>query len=173
MIQLALAKLLTVKAAAIIGGVTLTGGVAVAASTGVIPNPLRGTQPPVATPAASTPGAALTTPAAPAAAAIFGLCTAYLAEADARLLDTPAYADLVADAGGKENVEAYCTVVAANPPGAGPQTTTPPATTPTGKTPGVPTPGSATPTPSHPTGAPTPTPTHPNAPYATPTRPTR
>ncbi|WP_246002554.1 hypothetical protein, partial [Allorhizocola rhizosphaerae] len=127
MIQLALAKIFTVKAA-IAACIALAGGVAVATTTGIIPDPLD-TDVPTPAPAHSTRSTEPSTSDSPTAA-LYGLCTAYLAAAQPSMLDTPAYGPLVAAAGGKDHVTTYCTGVTANPP-------------------------AATPTPSHPTGAPT------------------
>jgi hypothetical protein len=142
----ALAKLLTLKAAAIIA-VVGAGGVALAATTGVMPNPL-GDNPPA--PAHSTPGQ--THPAGTPAPSLHGLCTAYLAhtgEERGKALDSPAFTALINAAGGKDKVEAFCATL----PTPGNETTDHPTGAPT----------------THDTGAP---PTHPTGPDAHPTPPT-
>ncbi|SBT39961.1 hypothetical protein [Micromonospora auratinigra] len=76
-----------------------------------------------------------------------GLCRAYLAKSDrqrARALETPAYADLVAAAGGAGQVEAYCLRLV---PPAGKPTEPHERVTPSG-------PAGTAPTPAHPTGRP-------------------
>ncbi|MEU4477524.1 hypothetical protein AB0F68_05540 [Micromonospora sp. NPDC023966] len=102
---------------------TATGGVALAAVTGNLPGPLPGGDGAAssATPSTRpdgrpTPATAPTTPAVgpsdhPASpSALAGLCTAYRAEGDdrRRVLETPRYADLVAAAGGRQQVAGYC-----------------------------------------------------------------
>ena len=160
MIKTAVVKLLTVKAAAIAALVVAGGGgVALAASTGALPNPLTSHQP---APASSSGQSGSHGPAAsphPRGSAdpspsLVGLCHAYTAGAGSsqgNTLDNPAFTALVTAAGGKANVDSYCTNLlasdAAHPSGA-------PGDHPTGAPsshPGAPT--------SHPTGAPTAHPT--------------
>lgn len=149
MIRTTLAKLLTLKAAAILATVS-AGGVALAATTGVLPNPLSQDPPaPHSTPS-DNPGQGNPSPS------LKGLCTAFLAGAGSEhgaALDSPAFTALITAAGGRDKVESYCTALVAD----GPQK--PSAGHPTG--PPTSLPGHA-PTP-HPTGAPA---THPTGPQA-------
>jgi hypothetical protein len=117
MIKTALAKVLTVKAAAILAALS-AGGVALAATTGVLPNPLGenpATTPshPVTTPHAGGnggqggPGGSDATPDP----SLPGLCTAFLAGAGSehgKALENPAFTVLITAAGGVDGVEAYC-----------------------------------------------------------------
>jgi hypothetical protein len=122
MLKIALAKLLTVKAAAIIAA-SGVGGVALAASTGVLPNPLVDTPAsPPATHALATPTTTPSHPGAPGAAAgspspsLLGLCQAHAAGAAAnpgKALDNPAFTVLITAAGGADHVEEYCDTMAA------------------------------------------------------------
>jgi hypothetical protein len=154
MIKTALAKLLTLKAAAILAAVSAS-GIAVASTTGVLPNPLGPDSP---TPVHSTPDTKH--PAGTPSPSLHGLCTAFLAGAGAehgKALDSPAFTALITAAEDKDAVESFCTTLLATPPGAastdhptGRPTsypTGPPTWHPTGK------PG------AHPTGAPTSLPT--------------
>ncbi len=145
MLKIALAKLLTVKAAAVAAATGL-GGVALAAGTGVLPNPLFGppATPPAthapathapatpvpATPAPATPGTTPSHPdgrSGPADAAgspspsLVGLCQAYTAGAATnagQALKNPAFAELVDAAGGADNVEEYCAAATQDTPDA-------------------------------------------------------
>ena len=136
MLKIALAKLLTVKAAAAVAATGL-GGVALAAGTGALPNPLfapPATHVPAthvpATHAPATPG---TTPSHPdgrsgptdaadsPSPSLVGLCRAYTAGAatnPAKALKNPAFAKLVDAAGGADNVEEYCAATTKDTPGA-------------------------------------------------------
>ena len=117
MIKTAVVKLLTVKAIAVGALLLGTGGVALAASTGALPNPL-GNHP---TPAASAgqsgsshaPAASPhPTGSADPSPSLVGLCHAYTAgagTAPGKALDNPAFHALVVAAGGKDNVDSYCT----------------------------------------------------------------
>jgi hypothetical protein len=119
-----LTKAVSVKLIAVMVAAT-AGGLALAAGTGVLPNPLHLTprpsvQPsthpsPVQSPAASHPA---TSPSA----SLAGLCQAYLAgdhtERDAHLASA-AFRELVATAGDTAHVEAYC-VALVGPPEAKP-----------------------------------------------------
>ncbi|MCW3815048.1 hypothetical protein ONA91_11335 [Micromonospora sp. DR5-3] len=113
---------------------TATGGVALAAATGTLPDPLtnggdntttpsagtaRPTSPttgPDASPGRTAPGASPRPTAGPTGqpsspSFLTGLCTAYLARADEnrrRALETPRFADLVSIAGGRDKVAGYC-----------------------------------------------------------------
>ncbi len=156
-----LAKLLTVKAAALLA-VTAAGGVALAATTGTLPNPLTDT--PAATPsAAHATGRPTTTPSHPGggpsalpSASLLGLCHAYTAGAGAergKALTDPAFTALITAAGGAGKVDGFCKTLLASAPGNAPSHPSGPADTthPTG--PPTSTPG------QHPTGAPTEHPT--------------
>jgi hypothetical protein len=138
MIKATIAKFLTLKAAAVLAAVSV-GGVALAASTGVIPSPLSEDPPAPAhsvTAPPANPGAGDPSPS------LQGLCQAYLAGAGSehgRALESPAFQALVTAAGGAQSVDAYCATLA--PANAGSTT------------------------PDHPTGAPT---DHPTGPTGTP-----
>jgi hypothetical protein len=119
-----LTKAVSVKLVAVIVATT-AGGLALAASTGVLPNPLHpaprpSVQPsvhpsPVRSPAASRSAASPT-------ASLAGLCQAYLTsdntERDAHLASA-AFRELIEAAGGAAHVEAYC-VALVWPPAAKP-----------------------------------------------------
>jgi hypothetical protein len=162
MIKATLAKLLTLKAAAVLATVS-AGGVALAATTGVLPNPLS--QDPPTPPAHST-----TAPGNPDAGtpspSLQGLCTAFLAGAGSdhgKALESPAFQALITAAGGADSVDSFCATVVVSPThgAAADHPTGPPATHPAGP---EGTPGTARPTP-HVTDVPTPdvtqTPSHP------------
>lgn len=163
MIKSAVVKLLTVKAAAVTALVLGGGGVALAASTGTLPNPL-GSHP---APAASSSGQSGSShgPAASAhphgsadpSPSLVGLCHAYTAgagSAHGNALDNPAFKALLTAAGSKADVDTYCTkllgTATTHPSGA-------PSDHPGGRPSSHPT-GAPT---SHPTGAPTDHPTGP------------
>ena len=146
MIKTALAKVLTVKAAAVLAAVS-AGGVALAATTGALPSPFDHTPAGAPTSAHATakptagPAGANATPSP----SLIGLCQAYLAGAGAdhgKALDNPAFTALITAAGGRDKVDAYCaslpTSAAGNATNSHPSA--PPATHPTV---------------THPTGAPT------------------
>jgi hypothetical protein len=117
MIRTTAVKLLTVKAAAIAALVVGTGGVALAAGTGALPNPLNTHPAPAASAGQSHPGNRPTAPDHPGGNAdpspsLVGLCHAYMAGAGAehgKALDSPAFQALLSAAGGKTNVDAFCT----------------------------------------------------------------
>ena len=157
------AKLLTLKAAAIAVAVVSAGGVAVAATTGVLPNPLAPENPGHST---TAPGHT-NNPATPSPS-LLGLCTAYLAGAGAdhgKALESPAFSVLITAAGGKDNVDGYCANLGAKAPGSegdGASSGAHPTGPPTAH------PGSTehpTDEPSHPTSAPT---SHPGTPTSHP-----
>jgi hypothetical protein len=114
-------RLLTVKAAAIGLAVLTAGGVALAAGTGVLPNPLELGNPPGTS--SSTRTVSLTTRTgsssnstgpgnASPSPSLEGLCTAYLthvANNPGKAWDNPAFSTLVAAAGTAEQVERFCT----------------------------------------------------------------
>lgn len=117
MIKSALLKLLTLKAAAVAAVVVGTGGVALAASTGAIPNPLNNHPAPAASASTGHPGGrpnASDQPGGQASpsASLVGLCHAYTAGAGSehgKALDSPAFQALLSAAGGKDNVDTFCT----------------------------------------------------------------
>jgi hypothetical protein len=115
------ARFVTVKVAAV-GLAIATAGVALAAGTGVLPNPLNTRIPPPAPTGAPGTSAVVTagvpghptTANASGAANLFGLCTAYLAHVAAHP-DTPwpnpALATLTQAAAGADRVTAFCTAL--------------------------------------------------------------
>lgn len=115
-IETALAKLLTLKiAAAAVVAATATGGVALAASTGVLPNPLGGDTPRVEQSQHPTGRPSTTTGQQDAAGtpspSLIGLCRAYAAGAgdnDGKALENPAFEALIAAAGDRDKVDRYC-----------------------------------------------------------------
>jgi hypothetical protein len=124
-----LTKLLTVKAAAVLAVAATGGGVALAASSGTLPNPLA--DKPAVTPstghdtdrpgtAASHPGGK--GPSALPSPSLVGLCHAYEAGAGAdhgKALESPAFTALITEAGGKDKVDGYCKTLLATSPGNG------------------------------------------------------
>lgn len=146
------AKLLTLKTAVVAVAAVSVGGVALAATTDVLPNPLSPGSPSHSTPAPTHSNGPHATPSP----SLVGLCTAYLAgagQANEHVLDNPAFGALVDAAGGPENVAAFCGErgVTAQPEPHGSRPTDIPSADP-----------SQPATPSHPTGQPTgvPTPSH-------------
>lgn len=133
MIQSALAKLLTVKVAALTIGFTALGGVALAAGTGTLPTPLdrgpsahptsspsAGSQEGAGGPESPRPSPSLKGKGAGSkgtpSPSMVGLCRAYAAKpvgARGKALESPAFTALVTAAGGKQNVAAFCKVVLA------------------------------------------------------------
>ncbi|GAB3062320.1 hypothetical protein [Micromonospora schwarzwaldensis] len=148
------AGLLGVKLAVATLAASLTGGVALAAVTGNLPGTSRHEAPPVGTTTGARPTAGSPHPARPGRPATgptagapdpsspAGLCAAYRAvtgTARRRALDAPAFAGLVAAAGGAERVADYCAALLDGP-------------TPTGS--GTPSPGDPSARPELPTGGP-------------------
>jgi hypothetical protein len=128
MIQLALAKILTVKAAAIAGvACASVGGVALAANAGVLPEPITQHLPGVhssksAEPRPTPSGSALPRPSASVSASaapndIAVLCRDFRGRGDrahrSKALDEPRFGELVRRAGKKDHdrVEKFCTRV--------------------------------------------------------------
>ncbi|NUR69384.1 MAG: hypothetical protein HOU81_01045 [Hamadaea sp.] len=155
MLKTALAKALTVKAAAI-AAVAVGGGVALAATTGVLPNPLGTTGKPSAShsPKPSHSPGAKGSPSPN----LEGLCKAYAAKPDGergKALESPAFQALVTAAGGLDKVTDYCVTLlpSSKPsaPGAKPSTPGKPSTKPSGAPTVKPTdhPGAPSGTPSH------------------------
>lgn len=155
------AKLLTLKAAVIAVAAVSAGGVALAASTGVLPNPLAPDNPGHSTPAPGHTGGPNATPSP----SLIGLCTAYLADARAEhgnAVENPAFTALITAAGGQDRVDAFCADLGVTTPGPGRGTGSPtehPTSSPSHPTgsPSHPTGSPSHPigSPSHPTGAPT------------------
>ena len=122
MIKTAIAKLLTVKAAALLT-VFAAGGVALAATTGTLPDTLAGlpggapkSAHASARPTPSHPGR----PSAMPSQALVGLCHAYLAGAGSdhgKALSSPPFTSLSDAAGGRDKVDAFCTKLVATSPG--------------------------------------------------------
>jgi hypothetical protein len=123
-----LKTLFTARIAAIAAAVAvLVGGVATAAATGYLPTPLGGhpavvpahssaTAPPTPSTTGQTTNATTedrtspTTTGSPAPS-VAGLCNAYTAGAGSdhgKSLDNPAFGALIAAAGGRDKVDAYC-----------------------------------------------------------------
>lgn len=120
-IKTALVKLLTVKAAAVAVVAVGAGGVALAATTGTLPNPLSNHANPAASAGISH---ASQHPSAPGhgpsnadpSPSLVGLCHAFTAGAGAdhgKALESPAFRALITAAGGKDKVDAYCTTLLA------------------------------------------------------------
>ncbi|MCW3838631.1 hypothetical protein ONA70_00765 [Micromonospora yasonensis] len=150
MSQFALAKLLTLKVGTAVLAVTATGGVAFAAATGNLPNPLTDPSAKPSTHASGRPSEAADRGKGPADAKgtpspnLVGLCRAYQAGAGdnpGKALANPAFQVLVTTAGDKEKVAAYCETLLADAKGKPSQAARPTAT------------------PSHPTGKPSARPT--------------
>lgn len=168
MLKTALLKLLTVKAATVAALVVGTGGVALAASTGALPNPLNNHPTPAASAGPSHPGGRPEASDHPGNAdpspSLLGLCHAYTAGAGSdhgKALDSPAFQALLTAAGGKPNVDEFCTKLLAT---ASAQPGETPSGHPGAKPSDLPT-GHPTEHPTgrpseHPTGAPTPRPSH-------------
>jgi hypothetical protein len=166
MIKTWLAKMLTVKAAALLA-VTAAGGVALAATTGALPTPLTdrpsvtdvphsSTRP--STPASHPAGGPSTLPSP----SLVGLCHAYTAGAGSdhgKALDSPAFTALITAAGGRDKVAAFCAATLASAPGRPTDGPSPKSSHPAGPPSGQPNAS------GHPTGAPTShpsgTPSHP------------
>ena len=149
------AKLLTLKAAAIAVAAVSAGGVALAASTGVLPLNQAPENPSHSVPASDHS----TGPNATPSPSLVGLCTAFLAgagEDHGKALENPAFSALVTAAGDPENVDSFCAELGVTEPGADRGSGSgSPTDHPTGKPSDVgPTQLPTTP-PSHPTGRPT------------------
>jgi hypothetical protein len=111
-----LTKVLTVKAAAVLA-VTAAGGMALAATTGTLPNPLHG--PSVEASASHDTGKPSDKPSHPGSRgsadpspSLVGLCHAFTAGAGSdhgKALENPAFTALITAAGGKDKVDTFCT----------------------------------------------------------------
>jgi hypothetical protein len=139
---------LGVKAGVAVGLAVAVASAALAAGTGVLPNPFEPPGPAGSVPASSTgpsqggsttrsgsppasPGAAVSPgPPATVPASVVGLCEAYLAQDDVDKPDqatSPVFAPLIEAAGGAESVPEYCaTILSQSPPSQGPRPTGPP-----------------------------------------------
>ncbi|GII25778.1 hypothetical protein [Planosporangium mesophilum] len=133
MVKTAVLKVLTVKVLAIAAVTAGTGGVALAASTGVLPNPLAGPAPSASsglTVAHPTAGSSRHTHEAgrddatsndavkAPSPSLVGLCHAYGAGNKAehgKALDNPAFSVLATAAGGRDKVDAFCQALVATP----------------------------------------------------------
>jgi hypothetical protein len=131
MIKSAVTKLLTVKAAAILAGAAASGGLALAASTGSLPDPFT-TNVPAASASASPGHGKSDTAKGKANAAdksaeanekdgpspsLVGLCHAYSAGNKAehgKALESPAFKALIQAAGGNDKVDAFCDTLLAS-----------------------------------------------------------
>jgi hypothetical protein len=126
--KIRLTKLFTVKVAAF-AAAAATGGMALAATSGALPNPLED-KPAVRVsngqgtdrPGIASPGSSRTGPSILPSASLFGLCTAYEAGADhGNALADPAFTALVTAAGGIDRVDGYCqSLLASSAANAGP-----------------------------------------------------
>jgi hypothetical protein len=112
------ARLLTVKGAALAAAFAVA-GVAVAASTGVLPTPLRDPAPDEpadrwashATVATSVPDASRTGPDVAPTTSLRGLCSAFLAQTNShpeQVRNNPNFAKLATVAGGEEKILGFC-----------------------------------------------------------------
>jgi hypothetical protein len=126
MLETALAKLLTLKAGATVLAVAATGGVALAAANGALPDPLGEPAAKAAASASGAPDADDKGKASPSAGKgtpspnLVGLCRAYRAGAGdnpGKALENPAFGVLITTAGDKEKVAAYCDGLLANAKG--------------------------------------------------------
>ncbi len=148
-----IAKLLTLKAAAVAVAAVSAGGVALAASTGVLPNPLAPQNPGHSAPGPDHTNGSNATPSP----SLEGLCTAYLAGAGAdhgKALENPAFTALVTAAGGADGVDAFCEGLGVTAPGSD-RGEGAASDHPTGKPSDVGPTDHPTGEPSHPTGPPT------------------
>jgi hypothetical protein len=120
-IKTALAKLLTLKVAATaVAAVTAAGGVALAASNGVLPNPMAGGDRPATAQASGEPEAKPSdkpgSQGSPSPSMV-GLCHAFGAGAGdnpGKALENPAFGALISTAGGKDKVAGYCATLLAS-----------------------------------------------------------
>jgi hypothetical protein len=106
----------TFRAAAVAAVLLGTGGVALAATSGAIPNPLNNHHPSPSASAASHGGGLPESSQRPGdpnpSPSLVGLCHAYTAGAGSehgKALESPAFQALVTAAGGKDAVDAFCT----------------------------------------------------------------
>lgn len=178
MIKTTLAKLLTTKiaAAAAAAAVVTAGGVAAVAATGNLPSP-RGGSTNVETTTSATPSATAdpTREGLPTRSesreghdsspspSLEGLCQAYTAGAGSehgKALDSPAFTVLINTAGGKDNVDAYCTALLAKPHGDQNQTHAANPSTPSAANHSTEAHNPEAPGSTHPTGAPSTHPSH-------------
>ncbi|MGC1212855.1 MAG: hypothetical protein WA890_16490 [Micromonospora sp.] len=123
MLETALAKLATLKVGATVLAVAATGGVAVAAANGTLPNPLTEPSAKPSAHATGKPAGEDTGKGSPADAKgtpspnLIGLCRAYkagVAESQGKALENPAFTVLITAAGGKDGVTGYCDTLLAS-----------------------------------------------------------
>lgn len=124
MIKTALATLLTAKVAAPAAAAATVGGITLASATGALPLPGDSpAEPPVNPAPTSSVSAPTTTPGGKAdtpSPSLIGLCQAYTSGADnehGKASESPAFEVLITEAGGEDNVAAYCGDVLAERPG--------------------------------------------------------
>lgn len=122
MLETVLAKLATLKVGATVLAVAATGGVALAAANGTLPNPLteasakpsaHATGAPAGDKGKGSPAEAKGTPSPN----LVGLCRAFkagVAESQGKALDNPAFTVLITAAGGKDGVTGYCDTLLAS-----------------------------------------------------------
>jgi hypothetical protein len=137
MIKSAVAKLLTVKVAALAAAVVGVGGVALAATSGTIPSPLHGTAAASHSPASANAQPSDRPSGHPSRAAVpsgmppglYWLCQDYIgrdAEHRGKALDESKFNDLVAKAGkDREKADKFCDKLLKDQPGGAAPTTTP------------------------------------------------
>lgn len=112
---------LGVKLAAAALAAVAVGGIALAASTGVLPDPLHPAPPSVSTPDGPVRSSTLAESPTPSpqqsrpAQSFNGLCTAYLNSGSASEKNKNVTTDLAAAAGGIDKVEAYCVALVGSP----------------------------------------------------------
>jgi hypothetical protein len=123
MIRTSLARVLTLKIAAVAAAALAAGGVALAAGTGHLPSHLGGANPAAhASPSGTGKPSSTDHPSATAmpSAALYGLCRAYTANVGTdpgKALESRAFTALIAAAGGKDNVSSFCAAVLSAGPG--------------------------------------------------------
>jgi len=121
-----LRRAVTIKVAAVVAATVAAGGVALASSTGLLPNPFQGPGVTGSPSGSASPADGSHTPATtptpgthtPPAEALPGLCHAYQAKPPAergKALQEKPFEDLVRAAGGPEHVDAFCDRVLATP----------------------------------------------------------
>lgn len=127
MLETALAKLLTLKAGATVLAVTATGGVALAAANGTLPNPLSdpSAKPSVhatGKPSDAAKGKGPSDAKGSPSPNLVGLCRAYqagVADNPGKALENPAFTVLITAAGSEDDakITAYCDTMLANEKG--------------------------------------------------------
>jgi hypothetical protein len=172
MINTAVTKLLTVKAAAVVFAVTAAGGVAAAAATGTLPTALTGSDGKAsagisvaashrsdkasADPSESEKGKGPEGAKGSPSPSLVGLCHAVSAgnkDEHGKALESPAFMALITAAGGKEKVDAFCAAILASASADPKDHSSHPADSQSDRRSGAPT--------DHSTGKPSSTPAHP------------